>query len=60
MISCWDVAVCGACGIIMVFPACFCVVVCSSAVCAKDSFSAVHSHVTLFSTFEASGPVSIV
>ena len=60
MISCCNVAVCGAWGIVVVFPACFCVMILNPAVCAENSFSPVYSHVTLFSTFKACGPVSYV
>ena len=61
MVTCRDVAVCGARGTVAVFPACFGVMVRGPAVCAVDSLlTAFESYVTLFSTSDACRTVSIV
>ena len=44
--------------IVMLFPACFCVMVVASAVVAKYPFSAIHSHVALFPASEACQSIS--
>ena len=46
--------------IVLLLPACFCVVVVASAVVAEYSFPAFNSHVALFSTSEACWSVSEV
>ena len=46
--------------IVMLLPACFCVMVVGSAMVAEYSFSAFTSHVALFSTSEACGSISEV
>ena len=51
-------AVCRAWGTIVVFSAHFRAVILGFAMRAEDSFLAVNSHVALFSTFEACGPIS--
>ena len=53
MVACCYLTVGGAWGIVMLFPACFCVMIVASAVVAKYSFSAFCSHMALFSTSEA-------
>ena len=58
MVACCYLTVGGTWGIVMLFPACFCVVVVASAVVAKYPFSAFHSHVALFSTSEACQSIS--
>ena len=61
MVACQDVAICMARDTVVVFPACFDVVVQGPAVCAVDSLlTAFESHVTLFSTSEACRTISIV
>ena len=58
MVACCYLTVGGTRGIVMLFPACFCVVVVASPVVAKYSFSAFCSHVALFSTSEACHTIS--
>ena len=60
MIACCYLAVGWAWGIVMLFPACFCVVVVAPAVVAEYSFPAFTSHVALFFTSEACWSVSEV
>ena len=61
MVTYRNVAVCGARSIVVVFPACFGVMVWAPAVCAVDSLcSAFESHVALFSTSEACRATSVV
>ena len=60
MVACCFLAVGWAQCIVILFPACFCVVVVASAVVAEYSFSAFTSHVALFSTPEACWSVSEV
>ena len=58
MVACCYLAMGPARGIVMLFPACFCVVVVASALIAEYSFSAFTSHVALFSTSEACRSIS--
>ena len=60
MVACCYLAVGQARCIVMLLPACFCVVVVASAVVAEYSFTAFTSHVALFSTSEACQSVSKV
>ena len=60
MVACCYLAVGRARCIVMLPPACPCVVVAASAVVAEYSFSAFTSHVALFSTSEACQSVSEV
>ena len=58
MVACCYLTVGGTQGIVMLFPACFCVVVVASAVVTKYSFSAFRSHVALFFASEACWSIS--
>ena len=58
MITCCYLTVGGAQDIVMLFPACFCVMVVASAVVAKYSSSAFCPHVALFSASEAYRSIS--
>ena len=58
MVACGYLTVGGARSIVMLFPACFCVVVVASAMVAEYSFSAFCSHVALFSASEARRSIS--
>ena len=49
MVACCYLTVGGTRGIVVLFPACLCVMVVASAVVAKYPFSAFRSHVALFS-----------
>ena len=58
MVACCYLTVGGTWGIVMLFPACFCVVIVASAMVAKYSSSAFCSHVALFSASEACQSIS--
>ena len=58
MVACCYLAIGRAWGIVMLFPACFCVVVVAPAVVTEYSFSAFTSHMALFSTSEACRSIS--
>ena len=58
MVTCCYLTVGGAQGIVMLFPACLCVVIVASAVVAKYSFSTFCSHMALFSASEAGWAIS--